>query len=383
MISMLGDWLSYVAVSLISVKQGGSAVSVAMVMVAHTLPLALMSPISGPLADRFDRRRLLMGAYCVAGLVTLAMWQAAESGSVALVQGLLVARVLVSGLGMTARTAAIPSLVSAEELHIANALLGLTWSVLFAAGTALGGVLAALLGPGEAILLDALTFVCAAAVVWGLPPLPPSEGRAGAGQPRPGLKQMWVAWRFARPRPLVCVALLAKSPMAAANAGAWVTMSLLAETRLPALGAAMALGLFNMLRAVGTGIGPLLPERWLARVANRSTPLGLIGVALFLVFDTPWIALPALVLWGAGSGHNWVSSTAQMQASTPGPILGRVTAFDFLAFSGTQAVMALVSGVVIDHVGSPTAGAWVCWVVGGLGWLALAGVARRGVQEAT
>lgn len=380
MISMLGDWLSYVAVSLISVKQGGSAVSVALVMVAHTLPLALMSPISGPLTDRFDRRRLLLWAYGVAGGVTVLMWMAAGTGSVGWVQALLVLRVLVSGLGMTARTAAIPSLVEPERLHVANALLGLSWSVLFAAGTALGGVLAALLGPSEAILLDALTFVLAAGVVWGLPALPPISQGEGVPSPRPGIRQMVEAWRFARPRPTLLVAVLAKSPMGAANAGVWVTMCLLAEVRLPGLGAAMALGLFNMLRAVGTGVGPLLPRTWIERVANRGTPLGLAGAVLFVLFDTPWVALPALVIWGMGSGHNWVSATAQMQAAAPGHILGRITAFDFLSFSGAQALMALLSGLMIDAVGAPTAGAWLGLSVGLIGWVILWSVARRSDQ---
>lgn len=385
MISMLGDWLSYVAVSLISVEQGGSAVSVSLVMVAHTLPLALMSPISGPLADRFDRRRLLMGAYLVAALVTIFMWLAADVGHVGLVQGLLVARVLVSGLGMTARTAAIPSLVSSDQLHVANALLGLSWSVLFAVGTALGGVLAAWLGPGQAIFLDAMTFTLAALVVAGLPDLPPDdEGRSAGPAPRPGLREVITAWRFARPRPVLLVAVLAKSPMAAANSAAWVAMNLVAESRMAAVGTAMGLGLFHMLRAIGTGVGPLLPRRWLPRVANQGTPIGLLGVGLFLATGEPWVALPALVIWGMGSGHNWVSSTAQVQAHTPGYILGRVTAFDFLVFSATQAVMALISGVIIDAVGEPVIGGLVGLVIGAAGWAGLVHIRRRGeAQRAT
>ena len=60
-ISQIGDWLSHIAVALISIQQGGGALAVALVLVAHALPTALMSPITGPLADRFDRKLIAGG----------------------------------------------------------------------------------------------------------------------------------------------------------------------------------------------------------------------------------------------------------------------------------------------------------------------------------
>ena len=63
MISLVGDWLSYIAVSVISIQQGGGAFAVGMVMFVHSIPLAIMSPVSGPLADRVDRKKLLIAGY--------------------------------------------------------------------------------------------------------------------------------------------------------------------------------------------------------------------------------------------------------------------------------------------------------------------------------
>ena len=104
-ISLIGDWLSYIAVALISIETGEGALAVAFVLVAHALPSALMSPITGPLADRFDRRGLIILGYIGATLLTLGMWFAAKNNHLLWLQICLFLRVCVSGIAMTARSA--------------------------------------------------------------------------------------------------------------------------------------------------------------------------------------------------------------------------------------------------------------------------------------
>ena len=201
-ISMLGDWLSYVAVSVVTLRHGGGALAVGLIMAAHTLPVALLSPVAGPLADRIDRRKLLVMVDVGAALITLGMWLAARGQHVGWLQVLLLLRVGVSGISMTAGSAALPSLVEPAELKDANALNGLTWSVLFAAGTALGGFLAAWLGAGEAILLDSFTFLVSAGIILGLPRRRrPARAPASRIWPSPGATP---GGRGRRPSPPTC-----------------------------------------------------------------------------------------------------------------------------------------------------------------------------------
>lgn len=374
-VSLLGDWLSYVAVSLLSIQRGDGALAVGMVLVAHALPVALLAPVAGALADRFDRRRMLIAAYLGAAVLTVGMWMAASSASIWVVQVLLFARVAVSSLAMTARTAMIPSVVEPEELHVANSLLGLTWSVLFAMGVALGGVLSAAMGAADAIAIDALTFVLAAAVVVRLPAFPP---KASDRVPRPGFAEIIFAWRLIRPSSRLTVTLLSKVPLAVATASGWVSLTLMADLRLGSWSAAAGLGLMHAVRGVGTGVGPLLPARWIPRMANRSSPLVFGGIALFLVSANPWLYFPALLLWGIGTGHNWVAATAIMQTEVPDQTLGRVTSLDFLCFSSAQIVGAICSGALIDATGDPATGAWFGCGVGLVGWLGLVAFERRG-----
>ena len=74
MVSLIGDWLSYIAVAVISIEKGEGALAVAMVMVVHSLPTAVVAPTAGWLADRFDRKTIMLAGYSLSALLTLAMF---------------------------------------------------------------------------------------------------------------------------------------------------------------------------------------------------------------------------------------------------------------------------------------------------------------------
>ena len=366
MISMMGDWLSYIAVSVISVQQGGGAFAVGMVMFVHSIPLALMTPISGPLADRLDRKALLVGAYLGAFVLTVGMWGAATMGSVAVLQGVLFLRVCVSGLGITARSAAIPALVGREHLRLANALLGLTWSVMFTLGLALGGFASEVLSPSGAIVLDAMTFLLAAAVALGLPSLKPEVG--ADGPPRPGVADMLTAWRYVKARPRLLSTVLAKTPNTIANGGAWVTLNLVAGERLSFTTLPIAIGIMQCVRAIGSGVGPMLPASIIPRNPLIGTGVSFVGVVVLAGFDSVFSSVVGLALWGIGMGHNWVISAANLQAATPDRLLGRVTSLDFFLFSVGGAFAALSAGWLCDQFADPAAGTWSATAVGVVIW---------------
>ena len=356
MISLLGDWLSYIAVAVISIEKGQGALAVGMVLFVHSLPTALISPIAGPLADSVDRKKLIIAGYIGAAVLTVGMWGAADLGSVWLLQGVLFIRVCVSGIAMTARSASIPAIVGRADLRIANALLGLTWSVMFTLGLALGGFATEFLSPSGAILLDSLSFLLAAAVAAGLPSLKPEVSEDGP--PRPGVADMLIAWRFIVSRPQLLSTVLSKTPPMIANAGGWVALNLLAGPRLAPLTTAIALGVLQSARAIGTGLGPLTPARLVPHNPLLGPLFVFVGIALFAIFDSIWISCLAVCLWGAGGGHNWVIATADTQAATPDHLLGRVTSIDFFLFCIGQAGAAVLAGALCDAWDSPTVGAW-------------------------
>ncbi|HEY2510408.1 MAG TPA: MFS transporter, partial [Polyangiaceae bacterium] len=320
-VSLGGDWLSFVAVSRLAIERGGGALALAGVLAAHMLPGALTSPLAGILADRFDRRRLLVAAALIQGVLTLLMATAAARGALALVQVLLLLRGIAASLVPPTEAAALRNVVEEDELLAANTLSAATWSVSYVGGMALGGVLA-LLGPTTAISLDAVTFAFAAALIWTVPPLPPPvrASRVPLGAVlRTIASDLSEAVAHARSRPLLARAVLAKVPVAVAAGAGWLALNLFADRAHPFGAAALSLGVMQAVRGAGTGIGPALATGFVDRGGRKARAgavaylVAFAGIALFVRTLDPVAILVVVLLWGAGSGANWVLSSTELQ----------------------------------------------------------------------
>lgn len=362
--SLLGDWLSYVAVSLLALEAGEGALGLALVFAAHVLPTALVAPVAGIVADRVDKRRLMIGTQIAMALLMVAMVMAAWQRSLLAVQAILFLRTSVAGLFYPAKQAALRELVGEDELVDANAIDAATWSATFTFGTALGGVIA-MAGPVTALVVDGLTFVVAAALLMRLPALPSQEESREPASPR----DILVALAAARERPGLFEAVLAKAPLAVAGGGAWVLLNLTAE-RVGLWGsAALAVGVLQALRGVGTGVGPILSKRLVVRgysaqrLLRLSAWLSLAATAAFTVVasaDLGWLLLAVTALaWGMGSGGSWVFSAAEMQHKSPRATLGRLASVDMLTFTVGQGGAALLGGLAADLTGSPAVAGWL------------------------
>jgi MFS family permease len=378
LVSLLGDWLSYVAVSLVAMRAGQGAIALAWVFAAHVLPAALLSPLAGVVADRFDRRRVLVGAQLAEAAVTVAMAAAAAGGLVTLLQTLLFARSALGAVMQPARQAALKRLVPADDLVDANALDASTWSVMFALGTALGGVVA-MAGPVLALSLDAATFVAAAAILWRLPPLPAA---APVARDRGSRAEIGAALRDRQ----LFEAVFAKAPLAAATGAGWVVLNLRAAEMAVGAAAALTLGLLHAARGIGTGVGPLAARRLLGRGTGELALLRPIAWLTFatvpaLAFAPPTLAPLAALVWGMGSGCGWVLTAIVVQRRAPDAVVGRLTALDQLAFTFTVAASALAAAFLVDLTGSSIAAAF--WGVAAATTLQLVLTAARRTPAAT
>ncbi|MCA9708296.1 MAG: MFS transporter [Myxococcales bacterium] len=352
-VSMIGDWLTYVAVGVLAIEQGG-ALAVLGVLLAHTVPRALVAPWAGRLADLHDRRAVLVAGSLARGLAVVGMAVAAGQGATGWVQGLLAVRMALGAFVDAASGAAVPRLVPAGRLASAHALLGVSWSVVFGVGVAAGGLLTAALGPEGALWLDALTFGVAALLFAGLPALPPRPARAG----EPTAHDGWGAvWGHVRARPALRRAVLAKVPVMIANGGAFVLAHAVAGARTGAA-VALTLGGLHLARALGTGLGPAL---WVRVAALHGTETGLrvatgvvlLGVVLFAGAGSwPLQGLGAL-LWGVGVGAHWVTAATRVQQLGPDPLRGRLTAIDLVAHTAGQGLGGALGTVTVAWVLAP------------------------------
>ncbi len=376
--SLVGDWLSYVAVSLLALEAGEGAFALAVVFAAHVMPTALVLPWAGIVADRVDKRRLLVATQLVMAGLMAAMVVAASLGALWAVQLLLLSRTTFGAFLYPARNAALPELVHADELVDANAIDTATWSATFALGTAAGGLLA-LADPVLALALDGLTFLVAAAAFTRLPSLPPVATAPAAGRPR--LSELATAFSRAWARPALLEAVLTKAPLGIAAGAAWLLLNLTAG-RLGLWGsAALALGALQAIRGVGSGVGPLASRSLLARgwsprqLLRGSALVTLASIAAFTVvasLDLGWAALAVAALaWGVGAGGQWVFAGAELQRRSPPEVLGRLASIDMLTFALGEGTAALVAGWLVDVTGQPALAGWLGVGVGGAAYLAL------------
>ena len=375
-VSLVGDWLSFVATSLLALGSGGGARSLAMVLAVHALPHALFAPIAGAVADRFDRRRLLVLAPIAQAALTALMALAAARRDLVMVQALVLARGAVGAFVVPAETAAVRHTVEPDELIPANTLISSTWSVAFVVGMALGGPLAAL-GPATAMALDALTFLVAAALLRGLPAMRPE----GARERRTSLTRVLIevpadlaaAVRYAQSQPALLRWVLGKAPIAIAGGAGWLALNLVAGRVHPFGSAALSLGVLQAVRGAGTGIGPMIasaiPRRFEDLANHGAAAIAIVAIALFPTATAPAILLLLALVWGAGSGANWVIASAGLQRLVPDRFVGRLASVDDLATTAAMISGALLAAEIVERSGSTVATGWVGAAIGAAMWL--------------
>lgn len=368
MASLLGDWLNTIALYTLIRQLTGSPVALGLVFIVKTLPFALASPLAGLLADRFDRKRLMIGSDLARALVVLGFLTVDRPQELPWLYALIAAQMMLGAVFVPARSAALPNITTPRELLTANALSGATWSILLAVGAALGGFATEGLGIRAVFALDSLSYLISAAFVAAVrvPPIRDGEavGPADNDTAETTGRRSWLAalvrahheivdgWRQLLRRPEVGRIALVK-PVWALGGGALVyALTLVGET-WRAAAPAVGIGLLYSARGLGTGIGPIVAR---AGVAERHWPtmfgLGLVmtGLCYLTVGQIGWGAwLPLLVILAhAPSGANWVTSTVLLQNRTPDRYRGRVFATEWLLITLVDSLSILAVAVTLE-----------------------------------
>jgi MFS family permease len=164
-VSQLGDWFNSVAVYTLLLELTGSATSVALMIIVQFLPMAVIGPVAGVVVDRVNRRRLMIAADILRGLVVLVLLVVRRPDQVWIAYAAMGTVVSLTAFFEPARTAVIPNLTTRSQLLTANALSSATWSAMLAIGAGVGGVVTALLGRNAAFLVNAASFLVSAAII--------------------------------------------------------------------------------------------------------------------------------------------------------------------------------------------------------------------------
>ena len=347
--SYLGDSLGLVALMLHVASTTGQALAVAWLLLAGDFAPALLGPLAGTVADRLDRRRVLVGCELLQGALVLAtaLWLPPMPGLLALV-GM---RAVAGQVFQPASRAAVPALVPERDLERANAAVGVATN----GGETLGPLVAALLLPvlevRGVLLVDAATFLVSAALLAFLPAMgtTPGLGRQASflADARAGLGYVWA-------EPTVRAVIGGYVAIVACNGIDDVALVFLATDTLGGGGRAVGL----LLAAVGVGL--LAGYAVLARARGRlpMTALLLAGFAVSsagnLLTGLAWAVAAAFVVQavrGLGIAALDVAATTLLQRIVPARLLGRVFGSLYGGIGVAAAFAYLAGGLLLDRTG--------------------------------
>jgi MFS family permease len=372
-ISLIGTWMQMAAQSWLVLTLTNSATTLGLIVALQTLPVLLLGPYGGVIADRVDKRRLMVILQIAMGVQALILGVLTITGSVRLWEiGALAALLgLNNAFENPARQSFMLEMVGPESLRNAVSLNSVLVNVARVIGPAVAGVLIATVGEGLCFLLNAASFV---AVVASLTTLDltaispsPTSGRE-PGQLREGL-------RYVRRTPELGVPLLM---MALAGCLAYefqVTLPVMARQGLHA--GATAYGFMTAAMGVGAVVGGLFVatkgKTGLTPLVMAATAFGIVLLAAGLAPNLA-VELFALALAGGASIAFMSTGNSTLQLTAAPTMRGRVMSLWFVAFQGSTPIGGPIIGWVMAEFGARAGlgvGGVTCLVVALFGLLAL------------
>ncbi len=356
-VSLLGDGIYFVAMIWEALRLSNTAAAVSLVGVAWTLPLVAFLLLGGTLSDRVERRRVLLWASLLQALAIGAIGVLASTGAIHLWTLLLLVAVYgaAQAFFLPAFEAMVPMLVGADELVQASALDQFVRpAAVQLVGPAVGGVLIAVAGTGAAFLVDAGTFLAAAATLLAM--RIPRNGSAAIPATGGGLAGLRDGIRFVLANAWLWKTLLAASLTVLVFWGPYqVLLPFLVKNELHSGSA--TLGLIRALGGVGALLAALAVSQkglpgWAMRAMFAGWALQSLTLAGYALAREAWL-FAAISLAGGASGAvaNVVWGTL-MKTRVPNHLLGRVASLDWLVSIGLVPLSFALTGPTAGLIGA-------------------------------
>ncbi len=372
-ISLIGTWMQMAAQSWLVLTISHSATTLGVIVALQTLPVLLLAPYGGVIADRVDKRRMMIALQSAMGVQALILGVLTVAGSVRLWEiGALAALLgLNNAFENPARQSFMLEMVGAESLRNAVSLNSVLVNVARIIGPAVAGVLIATAGEGPCFLINAASFIAVVISLLTLDrsaitPSPPS-GRE-PGQLREGL-------RYVRRTPELAVPLLMMALVGALAYEFQVTLPVMASQALHA--GSRGYGFMTSAMGVGAVLGGLLvAAKGRTGLPTLTLAACAFGVLLLAAGLAPTLALEllALALAGGASIAFMATGNSTLQLNSAPGMRGRVMSLWFVAFQGSTPIGGPIVGWVMADMGARAGlglGGITCLLVALLGLLAL------------
>ncbi len=351
-ISSFGDAITNTALPILVLALTGSGLAMGVVGVLSTLPDLVLGLPAGAYADRWDRRKMMLGADLGRALLTAVIPVSVSLGGPTLALIFLVTFPLnvLRVLWLAAFTAAVPGLVGRGQIARANAIFEAFFNVGWIVGPALAGFLAGAIGPGPTIAIDAITFAISSGALFLVRrPLRP-EARA---QPTHLLADIREGIAYVAGQPTLRAVIAFWTTISVTFAG--LTSGLIFYITIDRGLRSDVVGLVLSAFAVGSLGGSLLAARMAFRAVGPVMLVGSVGVGLSLLVVALFVPVPVLVgtafLAGILDANVLVSYLTLRTQLSPDALLGRVGATARTLSVGLTPIGALVAGILLDAIG--------------------------------
>ncbi len=342
-VSFFGTTMTWVVLPVQMYNLTKSPLAVGLISIAEVVPIFLTAFVGGALADYIDRRRMVLVTEMLLAVGSIVLiWNSLLSAPKVWV--LFVCAALfaaLNGLQRPSLEALMPRLVSPELLPAASALNSLNRTTAAVGGPAVGGFIAALLGPAAAYSIDLVTFLVSLVALWMMRAVPPP-----ADADRPSLRSIMEGLRYAKKRPELMGTYLVDI-----NAMFFGMPTAL----FPAVAAALRqdkwVGLFYSASFVGAMLATLF-SGWTSRVYKHGLAVTLAaamwGVAIigFGLANSLWLALGCLVIAGAADMISGLFRMIIWNQTIPDHLRGRLAGIEMISYTTGPLLGNAEAGIV-------------------------------------
>jgi MFS family permease len=369
-ISLIGTWMQMTAQSWLVLTLTHASTALGVIVALQTLPVLLLAPYGGVIADRVDKRRLMVALQTAMGLQALALGLLTVTGAVRVWEiGILAALLgFNNAFENPSRQSFMLEMVGQEHLRNAVSLNSVLVNVARSIGPAIAGVLIATVGDGVCFLVNAASFV---AVVASLATL--DKAALSPTKPTPRAKgQLREGLRYVRGTPALAIPLVMMAIVGCLTYEFQVSLPVMASHGLHV--GPTGFGFMTAAMGVGAIVGGL---RVAARGKTGLAPLAVAACALGTTVTLAAVApnlpleLAALAFAGAASISFMSTGNSTLQLASEPSMRGRVMSLWFVAFQGSTPIGGPIIGLVMALFGA-RAGL-------GLGGIACAAAALIGI----
>ncbi len=350
--SNIGTWMQNITLGVLAYQLTGEAWFIGVITFAQLGPMLLLSPIGGALADRVDRRRLMIAiaiSQTVLSMVLAVVALSDQPNRIALV-------LIVFGIGVGASingptfSAMLPELVGRDDLQGAVALNSAAMNTSRVVGPILGGFTAAIGGPALVFAANGLTYLF---VVWAVATVHADFSPKGHSGTSPW-RQIQEGVAAARADGVVTRILITISTFSLCSLVFIYQMPLIAEERLGIDGIAYTLlfASFALGAALGAiSMGTVFSELPRSRMSTGSIWVFAAALAVFGLSTSTWVAFPAVFVTGGAYFILVTALSTTLQLRVDDSVRGRVMGLWMMGWAGLVPVGGLIAGPVIDSIG--------------------------------